>query len=327
MYNGNTFQYNSVLTITAGTYIEIYISSSQTTISSFFYAGTSSDYETNCANIKLIDLSHLKNSFKIMTSFFNKCNGIKAIMMSGNNFASVTASSDFFKGITSLIYLDIYNTQLGEKLKTTLINYFNDDYGQNLIVCQSEEILTVTKFEYKCCAFRAGECEPESEIHIDIYFSDGVEYEQGFNIETESNHRDTVVFLKLSSNKINLGESFSINSGDKLEIYFSSDVTTLESFFDHDYDYFTENIVSIDFSNFNISGIVSLKNIFKGCRGLISVNFNNFKADSVLNMESMFSECSSLISIDLSGLNAQSVTTMESMFDMCNNLQSIILNN
>ena len=133
--------------------------------------------------------------------------------------------------------------------------------------------------------------------------------------------------MKLGSNKINLGESFSINSGDKLEIYFSSDVTTLESFFDHDYDSFTENIVSIDFSNFNISGIVSLKNIFKGCYNLISVNFNNFKADSVLNMESMFSECSSLISIDLSGLNAQSVTTMESMFDMCYNLQSIILNN
>ena len=176
MYNGNTFQYNSVLTITAGTYIEIYISSSQTSISSFFYAGTTSEYETNCANIKLIDLSHLKNSFKIMTSFFNKCNGIKAIMMSGNNFASVTASSDFFKGITSLIYLNIYNTELGDNLKQTLINYFNDDYGQNLIVCQSEEILTVTKFEYKCCDFLAGECEPESEIHIDIYFSFGVEY-------------------------------------------------------------------------------------------------------------------------------------------------------
>ena len=327
MYNGNTFEYNSALTIIAGTYIEIYISSSQTTISSFFYAGTSSEYETNCANIKLIDLSHLKNSFRIMTNFFTNCNGIKALDMSMINLASVTSSSDFFKGITSLIYLNIYNTELGDNLKQTLKNYFNDDYGQNLIVCQSEEILTVTKFEYKCCDFLAGECEPESKIHIDIYFSGGVEYKQGFNIETDYNHRDTVVFLKLGSNKINLGESFSINSGDKLEIYFSSDVTTLESFFDHNYDYFTEGIVSIDFSNFNISGIVSLKNIFKGCNNLISVNFNNFKANSVLNMESMFSECSSLISIDLSGLNAQSVTTMESMFDMCNNLQSIILNN
>ena len=176
MYNGNTFEYNSVLTIIAGTYIEIYISSSQTSISSFFYAGTTSEYETNCANIKLIDLSHLNNPFRIMTNFFTNCNGIKALDMSMINLASVTSSSDFFKGITSLIYLNIYNTELGDNLKPTLINYFNDDYGQNLIVCQSEEILTVTKFEYKCCAFRAGECEPESEIHIDIYFSFGVEY-------------------------------------------------------------------------------------------------------------------------------------------------------
>ena len=170
MYNGETFQYNSPLTITAGTYIEIYISSSQTTISSFFYAGTSSEYETNCANIKLIDLSHLKNSFRIMTNFFTNCNGIKALDMSMINLASVTSSSDFFKGITSLIYLNIYNTELGDNLKQTLKNYFNDDYGQNLIVCQSEEILTVTKFEYKCCDFLAGECEPESKIHIDIFF-------------------------------------------------------------------------------------------------------------------------------------------------------------
>ena len=112
MYNGNTFQYNSVLTITAGTYIEIYISSSQDTISSFFKAGTSPDYETNCENIKLIDLSHLQNSFRIVNTFFNGCNGIKALDMTGINLASVTASTDFFKGITSLIYLNIYNVQL-----------------------------------------------------------------------------------------------------------------------------------------------------------------------------------------------------------------------
>ena len=90
-----------------------------------------------------------------MTNFFTNCNGIKALNMYGINLESVISSSDFFKGITSLIYLDIYDAVLGDNLKQTLINYFNDDYGQNLIVCQSEEILTVTKFEYKCCDFRS----------------------------------------------------------------------------------------------------------------------------------------------------------------------------
>ena len=37
MYNGETFQYNSPLTITAGTYIEIYISSSVTALAGFFF--------------------------------------------------------------------------------------------------------------------------------------------------------------------------------------------------------------------------------------------------------------------------------------------------
>ena len=55
MYNGETFQYNSPLTITAGTYIEIYISSSVTTLAGFFYSYFT-DYETNCEKIISIDL-------------------------------------------------------------------------------------------------------------------------------------------------------------------------------------------------------------------------------------------------------------------------------
>ena len=72
--------------------------------------------------------------------------------------------------------------------------------------------------------------EDNSKIHIDIYFLYEVRYDAGFNVETD-NHRDTVVFLKSGSDTIQLGDSFNINSNDKLEIYFSSDVTTLESFF------------------------------------------------------------------------------------------------
>ena len=263
MYNGGTFQYNSPLTITAGTYIEIYISSSVTALNNFFArTPTSTEHETNCEKIISIDLSHLKSlSLTDIDYLFYMCNGFKALDMSGIKLSSVTSTNGFLYEVSSLIYLNIKNTELGTYMASTLSSTFTNDYPIDLIVCQSEDIITVTKFQYKCCNFlpEAGECgteSTESTIHIDIYFGEDVQYQQGFDINTASNHRDTVVFLKSGDNSINLGDSFNINSGDKLEIYFSSNVTTLESFFDCTYDPLTEKIVSIDFSNFNISGFV-----------------------------------------------------------------------
>ena len=225
MYNGETFQYNSPLTITAGTYIEIYISSSVTALNGFFMRDSrSTECETNCEKIISIDLSHLKSlSLTDIDYLFYMCNGFKALDMSGIKLSSVNSTKRFLDGVFSLIYLNIKNTELGTYMASTLSSTFNDDFPVDLIVCQSEDIITFTTFQYKCCNFlpEAGECGTESTIHIDIYFGEDVQYQQGFDINTASNHRDTVVFLKSGDNSINLGDSFNINSGDKLEIYFS----------------------------------------------------------------------------------------------------------
>ena len=151
-----------------------------------------------------------------------------------------------------------------------------------------------------------------------------MQYHAGFKINILSNNRDSILYLNSQENLIESENYFSINSGVKLEIYFSSNITTLESFFDHNYDPLTEKIVSIDFSNFDVSGFVSLKNIFNGCNSLVSVKLNNLKTSSVLSTYSMFRRCSSLITIDLTGLNTESVTSMESMFNGCSELKSII---
>ena len=254
MYQNQEVRYNSYLPILSGTYIEVYINSSITDLTNFFNPDAStSEAEINCAKIISIDLSHLKKSnLSIMSYFFCYCGSFVALDMSGINLGSVTQSSFMFTGVGSILYLNIKNTIFGEEMKQNLVSHFNDEYAHNLIVCQSEKILTVTKFEYKCCNYLINELKcglPESTIHIDIYFVDNVEYEEGFNINTDNNHRDTVAFLSSGGNTINLGESFNINAGDKLEIYFSSEVQTLESFFDHNYDPLTEKIVSIDFSN------------------------------------------------------------------------------
>ena len=82
MYNGNEYQSNSVLNIAAGTYIEIYISSTATNMGSYFSYETISTYgETNCDKIISIDLSHLKQSIvKFVTNFLYKCNGLQHLI-------------------------------------------------------------------------------------------------------------------------------------------------------------------------------------------------------------------------------------------------------
>ena len=216
MYNGNEYQYNSPLTIEAGAYIEIYISSSATNMENYFLSGASSnERETKCDKIISIDLSHLKQSIaEQVSNFLYSCNGLTALDMSGINLGSVIASSGFLSEVNTLIYLNIKNTVFSSYMKQALVDRFTVNYPQNLIVCQSETILTVEKFIYKCCDFQPqeGQCAlPESTIHIDIYFSEDIYYNQGFDISTESNHRDSVVFLKSGDNKINLGEPFGTN--------------------------------------------------------------------------------------------------------------------
>ena len=317
-YNNNNLGADSNLNVYGGENIKVYINSSVTDLSSFFAS------EPNCAKIISIDLSHLQNNFVNLGSFFDSCNIFIALNMSGLDLSSVENSANFFNLVSSIKYLDISNVQLSSNMRETIVNHFNEYYENDLIVCQSEQIITTEKFEYKCCNYMLAIEACASSIHIDIYYDYDSYYPLGFSINSDSNHRDSVFYLVTGDSLYLKEDGFEVTAGNKLEIYFHSSVTTLESFFDSRYDSNYQNIVSIDFSHFNISGIISIKNIFNGCSYLTSVNFNNLKTDSVLTMEGMFIGCSSLSSIDLSGLNTQLVTSMESMFNGCSELTTLI---
>ena len=323
-YNRTDYQYNSAFLVEAGTYLEIYINSGCTDFSGLFW----SEVETNCESIVSIDLSHLTNQVITITRLFYHCGNFKALDISGLDFSNIQDMGGLaLIGVNNIKYLNIYNTKFDEQI--SFIEYFKNNYyyPNGFIVCQSEDIITDERYEYKCCNYLTKFDKCESSIHIDIYFRNNVEYQTGFNINAESNHRNNVDYLVSGDYYIGLNESFNIILGCKLEIYFSSSITNLESFFDHNFDELTEKIVSIDFSNFNISGIVSLKNIFNGCSSLVSVNFSNFNTEFVINMDSMFNGCSSLNFVDLSKFNTQSVTNMKSMFNGCGKLKSLNIEN
>ena len=91
-------------------------------------------------------------------------------------------------------------------------------------------------------------------------------------------------------------------SSANLEIHFKNAISTLESYFDANYDINAAYIDSVDFSNFDSSHIACLNYLFKGVTELKYVNFANFNSSGLTALKETFSDCSALSSIDLSFL-------------------------
>ena len=66
--------------------------------------------------------------------------------------------------------------------------------------------------------------------------------------------------------------------------------------------------------------------MFAGCENIISINFINFNTKNVKDMKYMFSGCTNLKNLDLSEFNTENVTNMEGMFGQYDNLSYLDLN-
>ena len=93
--------------------------------------------------------------------------------------------------------------------------------------------------------------------------------------------------------------------------------------------YECENIIEIDFSNFNTSNVNSTRQMFFGCINLKSLNLSNFDTSKVIYMIEMFYNCYSLTSLDLSNFNTSQVfhsydSIRGGMFYMFYNCSSLV---
>ena len=90
--------------------------------------------------------------------------------------------------------------------------------------------------------------------------------------------------------------------------------------------YNISNLVEVDFSNFNSTGIVSMKNLFYFCSNLKKINFgSHFDTSLVTNMESMFKECNSLEYLNLSTFDTSKTKYLSFMFYNCFSLKLLDL--
>ena len=61
-----------------------------------------------------------------------------------------------------------------------------------------------------------------------------------------------------------------------------------------------DNIIELDFSNFDASQVTSMRSMFFDCKNLEKINFGNINTSSLKNMETLFYHCINLTSVDLS---------------------------
>ena len=88
----------------------------------------------------------------------------------------------------------------------------------------------------------------------------------------------------------------------------------------------SSNLFEIDFSNFDIKSVTSMRGLFKGCYKLDSIIYgNNFVTNNLVNINELFCACSSLIEIDLNKYNTSKVEQMNSLFEGCSKLTKINL--
>ena len=280
---------------------------------------------SGCESLEYLDLSYLDfSSCTDISSMLLKCISLKVLDMSSVDLKKVKQYSDMFSKV-DLRYINLYNTK----------NFSPDEFinkMKNLTVCQAENILNNTNYQYKCCYFNITSDECEITNFIKIYYEEDAIYTNGFglidkidNKENDINQfrkdRDSYfIIYKNYKTELKSDDAFTINKEAHLEIYFLNEVTDMSNFFNAEIDDNLKKIKNVEFKNFYFP-LNNMKSMLYGCSSLKSIDISEIDTTLVTDMSQIFSGCSSLESIDLSNFNTSSLTNMNSMFNECNSLK------
>ena len=142
------------------------------------------------------------------------------------------------------------------------------------------------------------------------------------NPEGEFTKPDKVI-INNNEEKINLNMIFDLpREQNEIDlIWENTSTTSFKEMFKN-----INNLISVDFSNFDASKITDMYGLFNNCPELQHINFMNFDTSSVINMGCMFCHAT-LTSLDLSTFNTSSVQNMKYMFYNCKNIKTLNLSN
>lgn len=86
-----------------------------------------------------------------------------------------------------------------------------------------------------------------------------------------------------------------------------------------------ENLIGVDFSNFNTSKVKDMSFMFNGCNSIKYVNFSNFDTSQTTRMMGLFKDCLQLEKLGLSSFDTSNINNMYAMFADCYSLTDLDL--
>jgi surface protein len=169
-----------------------------------------------------------------------------------------------------------------------------------------------------------------------------MEERRRYFITTDSVIKATYDVISTSANTLLLGDSFNLNSIDKMLIdgvevtktksyKFSStgnhtvtykiaeDVTSLAYIF-----YKAVRLYKVDFSRYSTRNLTDMSRMFCYCENLISNGFETYwDTRNVTTFSNCFYGCKSLEKLDVSGFDTSNCTDLSSMFDSCTGMTTL----
>ena len=276
----------------------------------------------NSINLKSIDLRNFKTTeVTEMSNLFNGCTSLEILYMSEFNILENTATENMFQDVNKLKYLGIDNVKdANEIITNSPLNSIND-----LIVCQSEKLITNSGARNICCSYDIEEelCIYDNYIRVSFNESSDFTYDSGFKVGND--FRKIVSFIMKDNVMYGPEDKLEIKQNSEIEIYIFNYTTSLEKFFSKEIDDKVQYIKTLNFSNFKTSLVKNMNSMFYGCSLLESLDLSVFDTSSVNDTNSMFYGCSSLESLDLSNFKTSLVTNMDSMFYGCSSLKTLDL--
>ena len=169
-----------------------------------------------------------------------------------------------------------------------------------------------------------GEIDKNEDKFRNIYFMENNSYreenEQQNNDINNLNDKNTEIFI--DDKKMKLFNKYFIPTKvglHKIKIKFKNKIKDCSYMFRG-----CGNIISIDFSSFDSSEVISMKQMFSICYGLQEVNLNNLNVKNVKDMSYMFNKCMEIKKIIIpSSFDTQNVENMDFIFHFCQILEDI----
>ena len=279
-----------------------------------------------CESLVSLDLSNFNTSkgFKIHQIFLN-CKSLEFVDISNFDLTNMNiAMTEVFQNCNSLKYINLLNfkEKEGEDIFASIPE---NCFSENLVICYPHELTGALNNENII-----NNCPLNTVITVTFNISEEDDG-KSFRYIYSENNENYKALDSLDSVYIDGDLSKNEFNGENTHITLSKGVHIVTMAFKNNEiaGLFKEcsDIISIDFSKFDTTGISEMYNFFDSCTKLESLDLSNFNTEHLVNMESMFKNCISLQSLDLSNFDTSNVRNFNYLFKGCSSLKVLDISN